>query len=550
MPYYYLEIVHGSESGRRFAIADGAISIGRSSRNTIAFPAGEKSVSGHHAILYKSPGRFMVQDLQSTNGTYVNGERVKEKDLAPGDEIGFGKMGPRLKLIESHTELAIGAAAPAPPKGKGESTRSKTVDDDRPHRARPERVLTQSEEPPDESAFEGAPASLTMEMERKLIERRASANDMHALLKNGKRLGKIVERGRLGDTQASILVSAFHASKKMRRQWYFILAAVIIVSLALVVFFAGRAYQYKRLLDRGVALEQKLDTYDKWIAEAKKDPEANRKRLLELIDKFEETGAEFASVRGSLREGDFQKFYADTVEELIADIFSRFGEANYHIPPEMVQRVKFHLGVYSGQLKGAIVRYLKRKQMYYPMICGVLKENNLPAELSYVAMLESGFNPKALSHAGARGMWQFMKPTGRRYGLRIDDYVDDRCDPLKATRAAAEYFKDLIGIFGGKSSVMFAMAAYNAGEGRVQGALRKIEDPLRNRDFWYIYRMGYLAEETNEYIPRVFALLIISENLGRYGFAGIDTVAADEATLEAENDFVEIDLGAEYDQTE
>ena len=94
---------------------------------------------------------------------------------------------------------------------------------------------------------------------------------------------------------------------------------------------------------------------------------------------------------------------------------------------------------------------------------------------------------------------------------------------------------------------MLVLAAYNAGEGRVQGALRKIDDPLRNRDFWYIYRMGYLAEETNEYIPRVFALMIISENQTDYGFGAVDTSSSGAETPEAENDFVEFGLGADYE---
>ena len=83
------------------------------------------------------------------------------------------------------------------------------------------------------------------------------------------------------------------------------------------------------------------------------------------------------------------------------------------------------------------------------------------------------------------------------------------------------------------------MAAYNAGEGRVVGALRKIDNPMRNRDFWYIYRMGYLAEETNEYIPRVMALLIISEHPDQYGFSQVPAAPAGQA--DAENDFIPLD---------
>jgi membrane-bound lytic murein transglycosylase D len=191
-------------------------------------------------------------------------------------------------------------------------------------------------------------------------------------------------------------------------------------------------------------------------------------------------------------------------------------------------------------MKNVITRYLERKEKYFPMIHKVFREKNLPLELSYVSMLESGFNTMALSHAGARGLWQFMPHTGRRYGLKVNDKIDDRTDPLKSTYAAAEYFKDLISIFGGKSSVMLCMAAYNAGEGRVIGALRKIEDPMRNRDFWYIYRMGYLAEETNEYIPRVISLMIISENPDEYGFG--KGPSNNDSQLESENDFIEVDL--------
>lgn len=141
-------------------------------------------------------------------------------------------------------------------------------------------------------------------------------------------------------------------------------------------------------------------------------------------------------------------------------------------------------------------------------------------------MIESGFNPKALSHAGARGLWQFMPHTARKYGLKVDAVSDERIDPPKATYAAAEYLKDLIGIFGAKSSIMLVMAAYNAGEKRVMDALRKIEDPIRDRDFWYIYKMGYLAEETNEYIPRILALMIIDNNREYFGFTNSNTTTA------------------------
>ena len=125
MQYFYLEITKGTEQGRRYPLNDGAISIGRSSSNTIALHSSEKAVSGHHAIIYKSPAKIMIQDMQSTNGTFVNEEKVDEKELSPGTVIGLGKTGPRLKLIVSETELSEGEVRATAPK---ESTSARTIE--------------------------------------------------------------------------------------------------------------------------------------------------------------------------------------------------------------------------------------------------------------------------------------------------------------------------------------------------------------------------------------------------------------------------------------
>jgi predicted component of type VI protein secretion system len=109
MNYYYLEATRGAEIGRRYLLPDGAVSIGRSSQNTIVVNQSEKSVSSHHMIIYKSPERIMVQDLQSTNGTFVNESKISEKEIMDGDEIGFGQAGPRFKLVSSAIELELQA---------------------------------------------------------------------------------------------------------------------------------------------------------------------------------------------------------------------------------------------------------------------------------------------------------------------------------------------------------------------------------------------------------------------------------------------------------
>ncbi len=129
-----------------------------------------------------------------------------------------------------------------------------------------------------------------------------------------------------------------------------------------------------------------------------------------------------------------------------------------------------------------------------------------------MALVESGFNPRARSRAGARGLWQFIPSTGKRYGLRR---VDDFYDVQMATEAASEYLLDLIGIFG-SPSFLLATAAYNAGEGRIQRCLRQLDDPFEKRNFWEI--RGCLARETREYVPRIMAAAVISTDPGRFGF--------------------------------
>jgi len=129
----------------------------------------------------------------------------------------------------------------------------------------------------------------------------------------------------------------------------------------------------------------------------------------------------------------------------------------------------------------------------------------------YVAMIESGFNPYAISWARAVGPWQFMPHTGKLYGLKIDWWVDERKDPVKATHAAAEHFKDLHNLFG---SWPLALASYNAGAGKVQRAVLR----TRSEDFWDLKDSRFIRRETKNYIPKFMAATIIAKNPEAYGF--------------------------------
>ncbi len=151
-----------------------------------------------------------------------------------------------------------------------------------------------------------------------------------------------------------------------------------------------------------------------------------------------------------------------------------------------------------------------RSGRYHDMISQILKEEGVPQDLIYLAQAESGFQPLALSRAGARGMWQFMAGSGELYGLERSWWVDDRQDPEKATRAAARHLKDLYNQFG---DWYLAMAAYNSGASTVQHAVER----TGYADFWELYRRGVLPQETRNYVPIILAVTIMAKNPEQYG---------------------------------
>ena len=178
----------------------------------------------------------------------------------------------------------------------------------------------------------------------------------------------------------------------------------------------------------------------------------------------------------------------------------------------VVSEVEQYVRYYQGRGREFFERSYQRKHKYWPTIRTIFEARGIPEEMGYMAFVESGFNPLARSHAGARGLWQFIKSTGRSYRLRT---YDDFHDVTKSTEAASEYLLDLIGLFGSQSFLL-ATAAYNAGEGRIGTCLRRLDDPFKGRTFWAI--RPCLARETQEYVPRILAAAVVSSDPGRFGF--------------------------------
>lgn len=208
------------------------------------------------------------------------------------------------------------------------------------------------------------------------------------------------------------------------------------------------------------------------------------------------------------------------------------GEAKpYQIPMILNDSVENHLEYFKGRGRDIFQLWLDRSARYIPVMQEILREKNLPEDLVYVAMIESGFNPYAVSWAKAVGPWQFMPATGKLYGLRIDWWIDERKDPVKSTNAAAEHLKDLHNLFG---SWPLALASYNAGAGKVQRAVLR----TRSEDFWDLKASRYIRKETKNYVPKYMAATIIAKNPEAYGFTLTDVkpFTYDEVTLTESTD--------------
>mgnify|MGYP000889316529 FL=1 len=153
---------------------------------------------------------------------------------------------------------------------------------------------------------------------------------------------------------------------------------------------------------------------------------------------------------------------------------------------------------------------ISRSQYYFPMFEAVLDKHNLPLEIKYLAVVESALKPRAKSRVGATGLWQFMFATGKQYGLEVSSYVDERCDPLRSTNAAAKYLESLYKTFGDWD---LALAAYNSGPGNVTKAIRRSGG---YQNYWNI--RPFLPRETAGYLPAFLATLYLFEYAEAHGF--------------------------------
>jgi membrane-bound lytic murein transglycosylase D len=199
----------------------------------------------------------------------------------------------------------------------------------------------------------------------------------------------------------------------------------------------------------------------------------------------------------------------------------------FDIPVPINDAVLAWVELYTHRYKAAFEGGLARSGRYMERFRAIFAEEGVPQDLVYMAQVESLFKTTAYSRAHARGIFQFMTPTGRLYGLRVDPWIDERADPDKSARAAARYMKKLYGDFG---DWHLALAAYNAGEGKVERAIQR----AGSRDFWELANTSHLKRETRNHVPAVLAAAILSKDPEKYGltFTPDDPLRFDVVTID------------------
>lgn len=361
--------------------------------------------------------------------------------------------------------------------------------------------------------------SNTMEISSRLQKQMMSTQDLDILIKNSRTREKILNNKNIPEQQKQVIVSVTDTYTSMKRKYFIVFGIVVTLLCVSIIWFATGYFSYKHQFSKARSLKNQVASFDQLFEKARMQDNNDNSKLAILYEQLQKVQQQFDSVKVKLELKDQQKIYSDTVEVFLDEIMSELNEKNYSIPQHMLERVKYYINLFTTEKRKATELLLKRKEQYFPEIETIFRQKSVPVILGYVAMQESLLDTSAKSPAGALGMWQFMESSGLRFNLVINGTADERLDWRKSTVAAANYFRSLLLQFGDGRGALLAIAAYNAGEDKIRKALNNVEDPIRDRDFWYLYRTSsLLATETREYVPQVLARIIIDRNPGLYGF--------------------------------
>jgi pSer/pThr/pTyr-binding forkhead associated (FHA) protein len=511
---FILEIVEGSPAGGRFFIPEGESVIGRHSQSDICIGAEARIVSKKHALLTVLGGSVTVRDCGSKNFTFVNGEKITESAVCEGDILWLGENGPRLRLAREGSESAVKA------------TKATLISAGQGRQGPPEKGTTEngrSADPLSLSGFDQIGLPLMADASGQGGKEPQKGNQVFTTKEVGRmvmRRGEGLKSGtgkNYSHSQEILLSKAAKAVRKNRRMTYGIAGTAIAALLCVCAYYARGYYRYESMIAKSIALKDETKLIDRHYETLRQTDTALSEATQSVLNQLHEKERRLDSIMTLLPARYRQRLFADSTERYLCEIMAEFNEPYYRVPPHMLDLVKNYLTKFTGEQKNQSELIIKRKDQYFPYIERRFRSEQVPAVLAYMAMQESGLDPHARSNKDAVGMWQFVTETGLQYGLRIGPNSDEREDWQKATDAAARYLHDLLAVFGEGRGVLLAIAAYNTGEARIQKALRKIKNPLADRDFWHLYRTSnILASETREYVPQILARIIIDRHHAEY----------------------------------
>ncbi|MCA1826225.1 MAG: transglycosylase SLT domain-containing protein [Myxococcales bacterium] len=435
-------------------------------------------------------------DIGSSNGTLVNGKLVRTHKLRSGDRIVFGAQGgPEVKFEVDNTGkfAAVGKA------GNGHSPRGPQV----PYGAPPP---GHKELPPSQDA-----AALAREAQMKIAQAR--------VMSGGQPSGQTMFI--MADTLQKVETATQRRSGK---KWKKVVATVVLLAFAGFGVMGFIIWEQKQQIEKIV---HKKDGIDKQIQkiQLQMQLESDPEKLQALEDQLTLLTGKAQAAIGELEQKDKAaatkaEDSGDDLDRAIRRILRKFEADTYAVPPIFKDRLKYYIEQKTNN-KTYLKQVYARKQQYWPIIVKEFSALGLPEEIAFVAWQESNFDPFAQTPVGARGMWQFMDFTARKYGLKVSENwrhggYDERTDVKKETHVAAKYLYDLLAQFGG-DSFMLAIASYNKGEYGMLRVLREVGFRKDQRDFWHLYRLKKLPEETMEYVPQILAAAIICNDPKKYG---------------------------------
>jgi len=502
---FFLTVLDGAPIDRKVEVFS-SVTLGRSHGNDLAFIGEEYGiVSARHALVALKGDSLWLRDLDSTNGTFVGKTKVTERELLGGEIIMLGRDGPAMRVeVMDFPEERPGSETLLV---KGRETTTMMA---------PELGLFARKSRRDGNR------SLILEMAKRLRSSNSPQEVMQGLLRDPERLARLLQGGVMPERVADWLGGIGSRFARSRRRILWFGGAFGGIAMVGISVLGWQNFSYRQKIRRQGDLLSQIHELEKGLdapAAAGEDSPERARAVHQLLS----AEKQLFQLREKLNLPDRASTYHDPLGAEVHQVLEELGKKAFIVPESFIKTVQGQIDYFIAPgNRATLARCFARKPRYEALIRQELKKRNLPYDFLYIAMQESLLDSAAQSDNDARGLWQLVPETAREFDLKVpEDWkaapaaLDERTRPRVATRAAADYLHSLYSDFG---DAPLAMAAYNAGATKMRKTLRRIEDPVNDRDFWYIYRMGYMSPETREYVPKIIAMILIDRNREKYGF--------------------------------